>query len=132
MIADLTRDELQKLYADVRAAYDAFKTRGLKLDMTRGKPAPEQLDLADGLLALPGNGDYYSDAREDGRNYGNVQGLAEARTLFSRMMGAPAERIVVGDNARLDRLGAAQRCPRFGAALVERAGYRLPLSGSRL
>ena len=101
MIADLTRDELQKLYADVRAAYDAFKTRGLKLDMTRGKPAPEQLDLADGLLALPGNGDYYSDAREDGRNYGNVQGLAEARTLFSRMMGAPAERIVVGDNASL-------------------------------
>ena len=101
MIADLTRDELQKLYADVRAAYDAFKTRGLKLDMTRGKPAPEQLDLADGLLAVTGNGDYYSDAREDGRNYGNVQGLAEARTLFSRMMGAPAERIVVGDNASL-------------------------------
>jgi DNA-binding transcriptional MocR family regulator len=101
VIADLSRDELQKLRDQVQAAYDAFKTRGLKLDMTRGKPAPEQLDLANGLLTLPGNGDYYSDAREDGRNYGNVQGLAEARALFSRLMGAPAERIVVGENASL-------------------------------
>jgi DNA-binding transcriptional MocR family regulator len=101
VIADLSRDELQKLRDQVQAAYGAFKTRGLKLDMTRGKPAPEQLDLANGLLTLPGNGDYYSDAREDGRNYGNVQGLAEARALFSRLMGAPAERIVVGENASL-------------------------------
>ncbi|MDB5393887.1 MAG: putative aminotransferase [Rhodospirillales bacterium] len=101
MIADLSRDDLQKLRNELQEAYDAFKTRGLKLDMTRGKPAPEQLDLANGLLALPGNGDYYSDAREDSRNYGNVQGLAEARALFSRMMGAPADRIVVGDNASL-------------------------------
>ncbi len=101
MIADLSRDELQKLRTEVQAAYDAFKTRGLKLDMTRGKPSPEQLDLANGLLALPGNGDYFSDAREDGRNYGNVQGLAEARALFSKLMGAPADQIVVGDNASL-------------------------------
>jgi DNA-binding transcriptional MocR family regulator len=101
VIADLSRDELQKLHDEVRGAYDAFRTRGLKLDMTRGKPAPEQLDLANGLLTLPGNGDYFSDAREDGRNYGNVQGLAEARALFSRLMGAPAERIVIGENASL-------------------------------
>jgi DNA-binding transcriptional MocR family regulator len=101
VIADLSRDELQKLRTEVQAAYDAFKTRGLKLDMTRGKPSPEQLDLANGLLALPGNGDYFSDAREDGRNYGNVQGLAEARALFSKLMGAPADQIVVGDNASL-------------------------------
>jgi DNA-binding transcriptional MocR family regulator len=101
VIADLSRDELQKLRDEIRGAYDAFRTRGLKLDMTRGKPAPEQLDLANGLLTLPGNGDYFSDAREDGRNYGNVQGLAEARALFSRLMGAPADRIVIGDNASL-------------------------------
>lgn len=101
MIADLSRDELQTLRSQVRDAYDAFKTRGLKLDMTRGKPAPEQLDLSNGLLVLPENGDYFSDAREDARNYGNVQGLAEARALFSRMMGAPADQIVVGNNASL-------------------------------
>ncbi len=101
MIADLSRDELLELHERVSQDYEAFKSRGLKLDMTRGKPAPEQLDLANGLLALPGNGDYFSEAREDGRNYGGVQGLAEVRALFSRMMGAPADRIVVGDNASL-------------------------------
>ncbi len=101
MIADLSNTEIQVLRQEVQKDYDAFKARGLKLDMTRGKPAPEQLDLANGLLALPGNGDYFSDAREDGRNYGNVQGIAEARTLFSGLMGAAADRIVIGDNASL-------------------------------
>ena len=73
-VAELSPAELNALLTEVRGAYDAFKTRGLKLDMTRGKPAPEQLDLANGLLALPGNGDYFSDAREDGRNYGGGYG----------------------------------------------------------
>ena len=40
-----------------RDQYDSFRARGLKLDMTRGKPSPEQIDLASGMLALPGNGD---------------------------------------------------------------------------
>jgi DNA-binding transcriptional MocR family regulator len=103
-VAELSPTELTALLTEVRGAYDTFKTRGLKLDMTRGKPAPEQLDLANGLLSLPGNGDYFSDAREDGRNYGGVQGLAEVRALFSRMMGAPADQIVVGDNASLSMM----------------------------
>ncbi len=103
-VAQLPTTELNALLTEVRGAYDAFKTRGLKLDMTRGKPAPEQLDLANGLLGLPGNGDYFSDAREDGRNYGGVQGLAEVRALFSPMMGAPADQIVVGDNASLSMM----------------------------
>ena len=104
IVADLPSGELNALRTEIQAAYDAFKTRGLKLDMTRGKPAPEQLDLANGLLALPGNGDYFSNAREDGRNYGGVQGLAEVRALFSRMMGAPADQIVVGENASLSMM----------------------------
>lgn len=69
--------------------------------MTRGKPSPEQLDLANGMLVLPGNGDHFSEAGEDARNYGGLQGLAEVRALFAPMMGAPADRIVVGDNSSL-------------------------------
>ncbi len=69
--------------------------------MTRGKPSPEQLDLANGLLALPGGRDYFSQSREDVRNYGNLQGLPEARALFSSMLGAAPDRIVVGNNASL-------------------------------
>ena len=69
--------------------------------MTRGKPSPEQLQLAEGMLSLPGNRDFTSASGEDGRNYGNLQGLAETRALFSKMIGAPPDQIVVGNNASL-------------------------------
>ncbi|MCJ2045499.1 aminotransferase class I/II-fold pyridoxal phosphate-dependent enzyme [Methylobacterium sp. J-078] len=100
-IADRSTAELADLCAQAQAAYDAFKARGLKLDMTRGKPAPEQLDLATGMLALPGNGDYTTAAGEDARNYGGQQGLPELRALFSHLIDAPADQIVVGGNSSL-------------------------------
>ncbi|WP_036258992.1 aminotransferase class I/II-fold pyridoxal phosphate-dependent enzyme [Methylocapsa aurea] len=100
-IADLSAAEREALRDRVRADYDAFRARGLKLDMTRGKPSPEQLDLANGMLALPGNGDYLTQSGEDARNYGGLQGLPETRALFSHVLGAPQDRIVVGDNSSL-------------------------------
>ena len=100
-IADLNEEDLRALRDKVRADYEAFRARGLKLDMTRGKPSPEQLDLSNGLLAFPGNRDHSTEAGEDARNYGVLQGLPEARALFAPMIGAPAERIAVGDNSSL-------------------------------
>nr|WP_294509428.1 aminotransferase class I/II-fold pyridoxal phosphate-dependent enzyme [uncultured Rhodopila sp.] len=87
--------------ATVRAEYEAFRARGLKLDMTRGKPSPEQLDLANGLLALPGNLDHFSAAGDDARNYGVLQGLPEARALFAPLLGVPPAQVVVADNSSL-------------------------------
>nr|WP_294525078.1 aminotransferase class I/II-fold pyridoxal phosphate-dependent enzyme [uncultured Rhodopila sp.] len=87
--------------AAVRVAYEAFRARGLKLDMTRGKPSPEQLDLANGLLALPGNLDHFSAAGDDARNYGVLQGLPEARALFAPLLGVPPGQVVVADNSSL-------------------------------
>src|SRR5271170_4793626 len=81
--------------------YNAFKARGLKLDLTRGKPSPAQLDLSAGLLSLPGTHDYLAEGGVDCRNYGGLQGLVEVRRLFSRMMGAPAEQIVAANNSSL-------------------------------
>ena len=78
-----------------------FRARGLKLDMTRGKPAPEQLDLAEAMLALPGNRDHLTESGEDARNYGVLQGLPEARALFAPLLGAPPSQIVVADNSSL-------------------------------
>jgi DNA-binding transcriptional MocR family regulator len=101
LIANLSTQELAALRGNVQAKYEAFRAKGLSLDMTRGKPAPDQLDLANALLALPGEGDYASAADEDVRNYGNLQGLAEARALFAPILGAPADAIVVGDNSSL-------------------------------
>ena len=63
----------QQLQAD----HDAFKARGLKLDLTRGKPSPAQLDLSAALLSLPGEKDYLAEGAVDCRNYGGLQGLAE-------------------------------------------------------
>ena len=100
-IAGLNDKDLRALRDEVRGDYEAFRARGLKLDMTRGKPAPEQLDLANDLLAFPGNRDHFTEAGEDARNYGGLQGLPEARVLFSSMLDAPADRIAVGDNSSL-------------------------------
>ena len=90
---------------DLQARYAALQERGLKLDMTRGKPSPEQLDLSEGLLTLPGNRDHRTESGEDARNYGGVQGLAEVRTLFAdvwkRMTGdAPAAVRTANDDLR--------------------------------
>lgn len=100
-IVELSAADLADRLARTRAEYDAFRARGLKLDMTRGKPAPDQLDLAAGMLALPGNRDHFTEAGEDARNYGGLQGLPEARALFQTMMGASPDRIVVGENSSL-------------------------------
>jgi DNA-binding transcriptional MocR family regulator len=81
--------------------YDAFKAKGLKLDLTRGKPSAAQLDLSNALLSLPGAHDYLAEGANDTRNYGGLQGLVEARRLFSRMMGAAPEQIVAANNSSL-------------------------------
>jgi DNA-binding transcriptional MocR family regulator len=83
-----------------RESYDAFKARGLRLNLTRGKPSAAQLDLCTEMLSLPGK-DFTAEDGTDCRNYGNLQGLAEARNLFAGMMGAPADQVVVANNASL-------------------------------
>ncbi len=83
----------------VQAHYDAFKARGLKLDMSRGKPAPEQLDLSNALMdALPG---FSAADGLDARNYGLGVGLPEARALFGTLLGVPAAQVVVDSSASL-------------------------------
>jgi DNA-binding transcriptional MocR family regulator len=100
-IADLPDADLNTLHDQVLAEYEAFKARGLKLDMTRGKPAADQLDLANPMLAFPGNGDYLSEAGDDARNYGVLQGLPEARALFAPLLGASPAQVFVADNSSL-------------------------------
>ena len=86
---------------ELQKNYEAVKQRGLKLNLTRGKPSAAQLDLSAGLLALPGSGNFLAEGATDVRNYGGLQGLAEARRLFAGMMGVPAEQVVVANNSSL-------------------------------
>lgn len=98
-----TRDaqDWAALLSAARAEHAALKARGLSLDLTRGKPSPEQLDLATAMLRLPEPGDWLTAAGEDARNYGGLQGLPEVRAMFGALLGAPAAQVVVGDNSSL-------------------------------
>jgi len=91
---------LEPVTQKAQARYEDLRLKGLKLDLTRGKPSPAQLDLSSELLSLPGSGDYTADGT-DCRNYGGLQGLSEVRKLFSGVLGAPPEQVVVGNNASL-------------------------------
>lgn len=101
---DLTTSDpgaLRAFHDDARKKLDAFATRGLKLDLTRGKPANAQLDLSSALLALPGAGDYLAADKSDARNYGGLQGLAELRALLAPAFGLTPETTIVGGNTSL-------------------------------
>jgi DNA-binding transcriptional MocR family regulator len=100
-LTQLSPDNIATNGRQLQARYDAFKARGLKLDLTRGKPSAAQLDLSSALLSLPGAKDYLAEDGTDCRNYGGLQGLAEVRRLFSGLMGAAAEQIVASNNSSL-------------------------------
>ncbi|MEO3853359.1 aminotransferase class I/II-fold pyridoxal phosphate-dependent enzyme [Acrocarpospora sp. B8E8] len=83
-----------------RRDYEELRGKGLKLDLTRGKPSSAQLDLSADLLRLPGDAHTAADG-SDTRNYGGLQGLAELRTLFSGVLQVPAGQLIVGGNSSL-------------------------------
>jgi DNA-binding transcriptional MocR family regulator len=97
----LAAGDLAAFHAQVRTRYEAFKQRGLTLDLTRGKPSSEQLDLSNALLALPGTEEYLAADGTDTRNYGVLQGLPELRAILGPLFGAPPAQIVLGDNSSL-------------------------------
>ncbi|WP_216846992.1 aminotransferase class I/II-fold pyridoxal phosphate-dependent enzyme [Granulicella sp. L60] len=86
---------------ELQTAYLELQERRLALDLTRGKPSPEQLDLSAELLSLPGISNSIAEGSIDIRNYGVLQGLREARQLFSSLLEAPPEQIVLANNSSL-------------------------------
>lgn len=99
-LPSLRAEELRSYHAQIRQRYDAFAKRGVKLNLTRGKPAAQQLDLSNDLLALPGKGDFMAGA-VDIRNYGELQGLPELRAILAPLFGLTPDRVVLGENASL-------------------------------
>jgi len=97
----LTKAELTSLLNELEANYDEIKSKGLNLDMSRGKPSPEQLDLSNELLKI----DIFT-AKDgmDCRNYGGLTGITEARQLFAEMLDVPAENVMVAGNSSLNMM----------------------------
>ncbi len=97
----MTRAELLEELETVRALYAAEKEKGYDLDMSRGKPAPIQLDLSMGLLEEEPSSLVRSRCGTDVRNYGGLAGIEEARELFADILGVGAENIVLGGQSSL-------------------------------
>lgn len=93
-------EELQRHYKRLSEEYRSFKSAGLKLDLTRGKPSAKQLDLANGLDGVL-EGFYVLQDGTDVRNYGGIAGIPEARALGGAIMGLPASKVMVGGNSSL-------------------------------
>lgn len=81
--------------------YQQLKDQGLNLDMTRGKPSPEQLDLSLPMLGLVGANNYTSEDGVDCRNYGGLDGLKGAKALFSAFLEVKESEVIIGGNSSL-------------------------------
>ena len=101
-LLDLNADQLADLAANVRRDYDELKSRGLKLDLTRGKPSAEQLDVAEALLELPGKGDHLDADGVDVRNYGNLKGIRDIREIWAELLGIGLDQVIAGDASSLN------------------------------
>ncbi len=98
---EMTLQQRQQEYAAVKAAFEEQKALGLKLNMARGKPGTEQLDMVMDMLNILVTPEDYINEGIDSRNYGEVAGLPSARRLFADILGCKAEQVFVGGNASL-------------------------------
>ena len=98
----MTMEERQAAYQQEKAAFEALKAKGLKLDMSRGKPGAEQLDLVIDLqTVLQTNADCF-DGDLDCRNYGNLMGIPSCRKLWADILGVKVEQVMAAGNASLN------------------------------
>ncbi len=99
---ELSKEELLTLKEDLSREYEEVKAKGLKLDMSRGKPSASQLDMEmDFMDVLNSDSVLKTEAGVDCRNYGILDGIPEAKKLMGDMIGVPAENVIVCGNASL-------------------------------
>ena len=109
-------EKIKAWESDLADNHQKFIKESLRLDLTRGKPAIEQLALADGLDGIL-KGNYLASDGTDTRNYGGLTGLPEARNLGAEWLGLPQEEVLVSGNSALSimyqvlHVGAHGTCP---------------------
>lgn len=100
--SQMKREELLAEQSILLEKYNALKSQGLSLDMSRGKPSSEQLDLSDEILTNVSSADEtLSDSGTDVRNYGVLEGLPECRKLFADLLEVDVKNVIMGGNASL-------------------------------
>lgn len=123
------RSLTQPTAAELAARHAQICAQGLNINMTRGIPAAEQLALAEAFLSLPGADGWQARDGSDGRNYGGLQGLAEARELLAGpLLGVPPAQVAIGENSSLALMHEAiSYLMLFGAATSPRPWSREPV-----
>lgn len=101
--SQLSKEELEALKSDLELQFEDVKGKGLKLDMSRGKPSKSQLDLSIGMMdVLTSDTDMLSSDGIDCRNYGVLDGISDARKLLADMSEVPERNILIYGNSSLN------------------------------
>ena len=98
---DCSLNELCRIKGDLAKQYDDFLALGLSLDMSRGKPGQNQLDLSAGLNTALTQDDYRAEDGTDCRNYGVLDGIPEMKRMFAALLDVDVSELVVGNNSSL-------------------------------
>ena len=121
LMSSVSAGQLAEQKKELDAQYRAVQAQGLKLDMSRGKPSAEQLDLSMGMMDCLTSKDLLQTAAgDDARNYGLLEGIPEARQLFADLLGLKPSEIFVGGNSSLNLMyDTVARAMQFGACQGE-------------
>ena len=115
-IQSLSREQLQERLAALTEKYNEYKSMGLALDMSRGKPGADQLEITNDMLDPSLLGDFKASNGFDVRNYGILDGIPECKKLFSEILDVAPENLIVFGNASLTIMyDYIAQCMIFGA-----------------
>ena len=110
MLSQMTKEELSTFKCENEKLYGEFRRKGLCLNMARGNPCKQQLELTVDMLKVFDDGDFMSECGTDVRNYGVPDGIPEAKKFFSEMIGVGTDEIIIFGNSSLNAMYFSVQC----------------------